>query len=129
MAVQTHHDPETCITTITVASGYERSEYENALETTFLTSDVRRVLADHTAEGPVWEAEDLEGHLQFLLRIRRAIPTGARVAILCAQVLDYGIARMMQMVTESDLPCHTAVFLSREEAVRWLMEPAPRPVS
>lgn len=128
MPVQIHHDPLTAVTTITVSSDYERVEYENALETTFLTSDARRILADHTAEGPVWGSEDLEGHLEFLLRIRRAIPTGARVAILCAQVLDYGIARMMQMVTESDLPCHTAVFMSRDEALRWLLEPAPRPV-
>jgi hypothetical protein len=32
---------------------------------------------------------------------------------------------MMQMVTESELPCHTAIFMSREEALRWLTEPAP----
>ncbi len=114
--------------TIAVASGYERQEYENVLEAVFLTSETRRLLADHTAEGPVWGAEDLEAHLQFLRRIRRTIPEGTRVAILCADVLDYGIARMMQMLTESELPCHTAVFLSRADAVRWLTEPAPEPV-
>ncbi len=113
---------------ITVASGYERQEYENVLEAVFLTTETRRILADHTAEGPVWGAEDLEGHLQFLRRIRPTIPADSRVAILCSDGLDYGIARMMQMLTESELPCHTAVFLSREDAVRWLTEPSPEPV-
>jgi hypothetical protein len=128
MSVSTHHDAQTEITTIAVSSGYERPEYENALEAVFLTSETRRILADHTAEGPVWGSEDLDGHLHFLRRIRPTIPTGARVAILCAQVLDYGIARMMQMVTESELPCYTAVFMSREDALRWLTGPAPDPV-
>ena len=128
MPVSTYHDCHTGITTLTVSSGYERQEYEDALETLFLTCDTRRILADHTAEGPVWESADLEGHLRFLLGIRQAIPSDARVAILCAHTLDYGIARMMQMVTESELPCHTAVFMSREEALRWLNEPAVGPV-
>lgn len=129
MPVTTQYDARIDITTITVASGYERREYEEALEAVFLTRAARRILADHTAEGPVWGPPDLEGHLAFLLGIRRLIPAEARVAILCAQTLDYGIARMMQMVTESELPCHSAVFMSREEALRWLQDDGAAPVA
>jgi hypothetical protein len=123
-AVTTNFDLATRITTVTVPPSYRRADYETALHVVFLSGTADRILADHTAEGPVWGPEDLEGHLHFLRSVRNVIPLNSRVAILCSDVLDFGIARMMQMLTETELPCLAQVFLSRQEAVGWLLEPA-----
>ena len=117
MSVSSHHDPNTEITTITVASGYERPEYKMALESAFLATDARRILADHTAEGPVWGSEDLEGHLQFLLRIRRVDP-GRRPRRHRVRAGP----RLRHRPHDADghrigAPLLTAVFLSRQEGL------------
>ena len=51
----------------------------------------------------------------------------SRTAFVMRDTLAYGIGRMWEGITENKAQRDTMIFMSKDEAIQWLLEPPPPP--
>jgi hypothetical protein len=120
MPVSTHLDRARNLTVIRTEGGCGYQEFEDALRTFYAHEPTRLLLAEFCAEGAVWSPDQVRQLIVFLAAIRHSIPENSRVAVVCFTLVDYGLARMGQTLSELRIPWTMEVFQSEEEGLKWL---------
>ena len=64
--------------------------------------------------------EDIEAVVNYFKAYGGARPESSKTAVLVAEALDYGLSRMIQLLTEGNVPFRINVFKTVEDAIAWL---------
>ncbi len=76
--------------------------------------DVRKLVGERIS------TEDIEAAANYFKEYGGVRPENSKTAVLVAQALDYGLSRMIQLLTEGDVPFQINVFNTLEQALAWL---------
>ena len=116
-------EPETQITTLTAIGPVTAEELMAALGAYYAGSPTRLALCDLSqAKLSLLSTDDIARIVSFTIA-RAEVRAGGKTAILASRDLEYGMARMYEMLAE--LRRHPVViraFRDRDEALRWLGE-------
>ena len=76
-------------------------------------------------EGERISNEDIDVVVLYFCQYGRVRPEDSKTAVLVTEVLDYGISRMIQTLTEGKVSFRIEIFKSLEDALAWLeVEPS-----
>ncbi len=76
--------------------------------------DVRKLVGERIS------TEDIEAVVNYFKEYGGVRPENSKTAVLVAEALDYGLSRMIQLLTEGDVPFQIDVFNALEPALAWL---------
>lgn len=81
--------------------------------------DVRQI------EGERFSNEDIDVVVLYFRQYGKVRPEDGKTAVLVTEAIDYGISRMIQTLTEGEVPFKVGIFHSMEDALAWLeVEPS-----
>lgn len=76
-------------------------------------------------EGERISNEDIDVVVLYFCQFGTVRPEDSKTAVLVTEVLDYGISRMIQTLTEGKVSFRIEIFKSLEDALAWLeVEPS-----
>lgn len=122
MPVNITTDPSRDLTVLTVVGIVRLPELTAALNAYGAKGPTRNEIYDiRVLSGERLSSDDINALTDYFKRFtpdRR--PAGSRTAIVVAQDVDYGLARMIALLTEDAVPFHTAIFHTLQAAEDWL---------
>lgn len=90
-----------------------------------LTSEVWKpgmsLLADYSDSSTVDLNSELVGQISHLVKEQKERLGSGKMAIIMASDLDYGYARMFQLLTEDYIDKEVNVYRDRESALKWIV--------
>ncbi len=123
MPIQFETDRETDLTTFTFKGQVTLSEMLDAMNAYGKSGVTRNELYDvRQLAGDRISAEDIEAVVGYFQRYGNVRPENSKTAVLVADQLDFGISRMLQQLTEGEVPFSIGVFETQEQAMTWLQE-------
>ena len=93
------------------------NDYGKQKPTRFELYDVRGL------SGERFTANDIQGLADFLKKHAGKRPSDSKTVIVVSETIDYGLSRMISILTDGLVPYRIEVFRSIEKANRWLEEP------
>jgi hypothetical protein len=73
--------------------------------------------------GERFATNEIQGLASFLAAHAEKRVSGSKTAVVVSQTIDYGLSRMISMLTEGQVPYMIEVFRSVQDANQWLEEP------
>ena len=92
------------------------NDYGKQKPTRFELYDVRGL------SGERFTTKDIQGLADFLKEHAGKRPSDSKTVIVVNETIDYGLSRMISMLTDGHVPYRIEVFRSIEKANRWLDE-------
>ncbi len=121
MPIQFEIDRDRNLTTFTLQGQVKLAEMLEALNaygkggvTLNELYDVRQLAGERIS------AEDIEAVANYFKQYGRVRPDNSKTAILVTNELDYGLSRMIQLLTDGSVPFRINVFRTLESAMAWL---------
>lgn len=114
-------------TTFTIQGEISLSELLDAMDSYVKSGVTHSELYDVRQQtGERLTSSDIDAVVHYFRRSTGVRPANSKTAVLVADVLDYGISRMIQILTEvAGVPFKVEVFRSLEKALAWLeVEPS-----
>lgn len=72
--------------------------------------------------GERFTTKNIQGLADFLRKHADKRPSESKTVIVVSETIDYGLSRMISMLTDGQVPYRIEVFRSVEEANQWLDE-------
>ena len=123
MPIQFQIDRDRDLTTFTLQGQVTLSEMLEAMNSYGKSGvtlnelyDVRKLAGERISTG------DIEAVANYFQKYGGARPENSKTAVLIAEALDYGLSRMIQSLTEGNVPFLINVFETFEDAIAWLEE-------
>lgn len=124
MSVEIKYDQNRKVLDVTVSGALDMDEFSSAFENITNSGDFP---PDTNA---IWDIRDLDiskANFRFihdLVKIRSLYTKRGkcRAVVIVSSDLQYGLGRMFQMLSESELPNHIMVFRDYKEGEQWLLE-------
>ncbi|MCM8543224.1 MAG: hypothetical protein NE328_23345 [Lentisphaeraceae bacterium] len=91
---------------------------------TVLSSDIWQpgmsLLTDYTDSSTVDLNSDMIGQISYLVKEQKEKLGSGKMAIIMSSELDYGYARMFQLLTEDYIDKEVNVYRDKESAIKWI---------
>ena len=78
------------------------------------------LLTDYTESSTVDLNSELVGEISYLVKEQKEKLGTGKMAIIMASELDFGYARMFQLLTEDHIDKEVNVYRDRESAIKWI---------
>ncbi|MBL0713812.1 MAG: hypothetical protein JJV98_08930 [Desulfosarcina sp.] len=122
MPISIKTDRSKDMTLFTVRGTVTLAELTEVLNAYGKTGPTRSELYDMRAlEGERLSRDEIDALASYIKRFTPTTrPTDSRTAIVVTEDVDYGIARMIALVTEDEVPFRVEVFRTIEAAEDWI---------
>jgi hypothetical protein len=121
MPIDLQIDRSKDLATLTLAGEVTLAEMVDALNAYAKSGVAGNELYDvRQLAGERISAADIDAISNYFKRYGSVRPANSKTAVLVADTLDFGISRMIQMLTDGAVPFKIGVFRSLEEALAWI---------
>ena len=123
MPITFDRDPERDLTTFTISVVVTFDEFIDVLNDYGRTGPTHKELYNAVdLKGKRFSRFDIEALTQYFRMHSDSRKPGSKTAVVVSAELDYGITRMISILTETFVNFEVDVFRSVDEAVAWLNE-------
>lgn len=111
------------LTCFTLTGEVDLQAYLSALYRYSKEQPTKYELYDATGlEGQRLSSDDIETIAKNLLQYAEIRPAGSKTAVVVAADIDFGLMRMVALLTDQQVSYEIEVFRSNEQALAWLQD-------
>lgn len=123
MPITIDRNPEAGLTLFTLSGRVAFTEFIELMKSYGNAGPTRNEIYDARAlTGERFSRSDIEALAAYLKKFPDIREPGSKTVVVVNEDIDYGITRMIDILTESYVPFEVNVFRSWDEAVKWLKQ-------